>query len=311
MSQLRQITFYEKGRIGKQKGSVREDYDVPFAHTPAFFGNHVTSCDNALPGILKHFWGGRAGTATPLARVPDDSVNFIGGFDDFVVGNMREIRRKFDLFGVTVNIICDPSETWNASTDGDFRMCNGEATQEEVGCVLNAKATFVFHEYCCEKTRRFTAEHDQEIIALNAPIGVVGTDHFLMTGRRIPAKLEMELRQLVDAMADSQPNLHGKRYALYGDADQMLAFTQFLRELSEEPAHVLSTNGTDRCASKVRPLWDASPYGAQCKVYPKRDLWHLRSLLFIEPVQFRIGNTHGKYLERHTGHPSCACIPYI
>ncbi len=101
-------------------------------------------------------------------------------------------------------------------------------------------------------------------------------------------------------MADTQPNLHGKRYALYGDADQTLGFTQFLREVSEEPAHVLSTNGTDRCASKVRALLDASPYGAQCKVYPMRDLGTF-SLLFIEPVQFLIGNTHGKYLERHTG----------
>ncbi len=192
MSQLRQITFDGKGGIGEQKGSVREDYDVPFAHTPAFFGNHVTGCDNALPGILKRSWRGKAGTAAPLARVPDDSANFIGGDDDFVVGNMRGIRRNFDLFGVTVNI-CDPSEIWNASTDGDFRMYNGGATKEGVGCALNAKATSVFHEYCCEKARRFTAEHDQEIIALNAPIGVVGTDHFLMTGRRIPAELEMEL----------------------------------------------------------------------------------------------------------------------
>jgi nitrogenase molybdenum-iron protein beta chain len=50
-------------------------------------------------------------------------------------------------------------------------------------------------------------------------------------------------------------------------------------------------------------LFDASPFGKNCKVYPKRDLWHMRSLLFTEPVDFLIGNTYGKYLERDCGVP--------
>jgi nitrogenase molybdenum-iron protein beta chain len=104
-------------------------------------------------------------------------------------------------------------------------------------------------------------------------------------------------------MADSQAHLHGKRYALYGDPDQMLGLTQFLLELGAEPAHVLATNGDDKWAAKVQTMFDSSPYGANCKVYPKRDLWHMRSLLHTEPVDFLIGNTYGKYLERDVGTP--------
>ncbi len=235
-------------------------------------------------------------------------MNFIGGFDGFVVGNMHEVRRIFDSFGVKVNIICDPSETWNTPTDGEFRMYQGGTTKEEVEHALNARATFVFQEFCCERTIKFIAEHGQEVVVLNAPVGVRGTDHFLMeisrvTGKPIPAELEKERGQLVDAMADSQASLHGKRYALYGDPDQMMGYTQFLLELGAEPIHVLSTNGNDAWAGKVQALLDASPYGAACKVYPKRDLWHLRSLLFTEPVDFLIGNTYGKYLERDVGTP--------
>src|SRR5471030_300941 len=148
----------------KQKGSVPEDYDVPFAHTPAFVGSHITGYDKALLGILKHFWDGKAGTSSPLQRVPDDSVNFIGGFDGYVVGNMKEIRRIFDLFGVQVNVLCDPSQTWNTPTDGEFRMYEGGTTKEEVERALNAKATFVFQEYCSEKTSKFIAEHGQEVV---------------------------------------------------------------------------------------------------------------------------------------------------
>ncbi len=292
----------------KQKGSVPDAYDVPFAHTPAFVGSHITGYDNALLGILKHFWDGKAGTAPKVERVPDESINFIGGFDGFVVGNMKEIRRIFGLFGAKVNVLCDPSGNWNTPTDGEFRMYEGGTTKEEVVAALHAKATIVFQEYCSEKTTKFIAEHGQEVVVLNAPMGVAGTDEFVMaisrlTGKPVPAELELERGQLVDAMADSQAHLHGKRFALYGDPDQMLGTTRFLLELGAEPAHVLATNGADPWAKKVQALFDASPYGASCKVYPKRDLWHLRSLLFTEPVDFLIGNTYGKYLERDTKTP--------
>ncbi len=295
-------------KTAKEKGSVPGEFDVPFAHTPAFVGSHVTGYDNALLGVLQHFWDGKAGTAPALERKPDDSINFIGGFDGFVVGNMREIRRIFELFGVKVNVICDPSEVWDTPTDGEFRMYEGGTTKAEVEAGLHAKATIVFQEYCCEKTSKYLAEKGQEVVALNAPVGVAGTDEFLMaisrlSGKPVPAQLERERGQLVDAMADSQSHLHGKRYALYGDPDQMLGYARFLLELGAEPAHVLATNGSENWAQKVQALFDSSPYGDACKVYPKRDLWHLRSLLFTEPVDFLIGNTYAKYLERDTGVP--------
>ncbi|MCK6401910.1 MAG: nitrogenase molybdenum-iron protein subunit beta [Sphaerotilus natans subsp. sulfidivorans] len=292
----------------KQKGSVPADFDVPFAHTPAFVGSHITGYDNALLGVLKHFWDGKAGTAEPLTRVPGESINFIGGFDGFVVGNMKEVRRIFDLFGADVTVLCDPSEVWNTPTDGEFRMYEGGTTKADVEKALHAKATIVFQEFCCEKTAKYLAEKGQEVVVLNAPVGVSGTDEFIMaisrlTGRPVPAQLERERGQLVDAMADSQSHLHGKKYALYGDPDQMIGYTRFLLELGAEPTHVLATNGSEDWAKKVRAVLEASPFGAGGKVYPKRDLWHLRSLLFTEPVDFLIGNTYGKYLERDTGTP--------
>src|SRR5450755_5105852 len=79
-------------KTSKEKGSVPADFDVPFAHTPAFVGSHVTGYDNALLGIIEHFWNGKAGTAPKLERQPNDKINFIGGFDGYTVGNTREIR---------------------------------------------------------------------------------------------------------------------------------------------------------------------------------------------------------------------------
>ena len=53
----------------------------------------------------------------------------------------------------------------------------------------------------------------------------------------------------------------------------------------------------------MQALFDSSPFGKDCKAHAHKDLWHLRSLLFTEPVDFLIGNSHGKYLERDTGTP--------
>jgi nitrogenase molybdenum-iron protein beta chain len=53
----------------------------------------------------------------------------------------------------------------------------------------------------------------------------------------------------------------------------------------------------------MQALLASSPFGADGKVWPGKDLWHLRSLLFTEPVDFLIGNSYGKFLERDTGTP--------
>ncbi len=295
-------------KTAKEKGSVPAEFDVPFAHTPAFVGSHVTGYDNALLGVIKHFWDGKADTAPRLERVPGETINFIGGFDAFVVGNIPEVRRMLGLMDVPNIVLCDPSDNWNTPTDGNFLMYDGGTTKDQVEQAIHSKATIVFQEFCAQKTAKFIAEHGQEVVALNHPMGVTGTDRFLMaisriTGKPIPPALERERGRLVDAIADSQAHLHGKKYALYGDPDLMLGLTEFLLELGAEPTHVLSTNGDTEWAAKVQALFDASPFGKGCKVYPKRDLWHMRSLLFTEPVDFLIGNTYGKYLERDTGVP--------
>jgi nitrogenase molybdenum-iron protein beta chain len=280
----------------REKGVIPRDFDVPFAHTPAFVGSHVTGYDNALKGVLQSFWKGKT-------REPNTSFNFIGGFDGFVVGNMPAMRRMLDAFEADYTILCDPSDAWNTPGDGEFNMFQGGTSKDEIRRALNAKATVSFQQFCTEKTLKYVAEQGQEVVSFNHPIGVAGTDAFLMkiaelTGKPVPASLERERGRLVDAIADSQAHLHGKKFALYGDPDLTIGLTAFLLELGAEPTHIMASNGDDSWAAKVQALLDASPYGKDCHVYPKRDLWHMRSLLHTEPVDFLIGNSHGKYLER-------------
>ncbi|NKF30855.1 nitrogenase molybdenum-iron protein subunit beta, partial [Pseudomonas sp. BGM005] len=124
-----------------------------------------------------------------------------------------------------------------------------------------------------------------------------------ITGKEIPPAIGLERGRLVDAMADSQAWLHGKKYAIYGDPDFVYAVARFVLETGGEPTHCLATNGTPAWEAEMKALLASSPFGKDAQVWAGKDLWALRSLLFTEPVDLMIGNSYGKYLERDTGTP--------
>ena len=295
-------------KSAKEKGSVPQELDVPFAHTPAFVGSHITGYDNALKGILEHFWDGKAGTAPRIEREPNGKLNFIGGFDGYTVGNLREIKRIFSLMGVDATIVGDNSDVWDTPGDGNFRMYDGGTTLEEAANSIHANATISMQEFCTVKTLDYIESKGQETVAFNHPLGVEATDRFLMevsrlTGKPIPESLELERGRLVDAIADSSAVIHGKKFAIFGDPDMTLGLAGFLLELGAQPVHILSTNGNAAWEEKGDALLASSPFGKDCHAWAGKDLWHMRSLLFTEPVDFLIGSTYGKYLERDTNTP--------
>ena len=285
----------------KDKGSVPKEFDVPFAHTPAFVGSHVTGYDNMIKGILSHFWDGQT-------RTPGDSLNIIPGFDGYSVGNIRELKRILDLMGVSYTILSDTADVFDTPTDGHYRMYDGGTSLESVKAALNAKATISLQALCTYKTLPWIAEKGQATKALTYPLGVGGTDELLMTvsaltGKPIPAELEKERGRLVDAIADSAAYLHGKRFALFGDPDVTVGLTRFLLEMGCEPVHILATNGDKEWAATIEKTLATSPFGRDGKPWAGKDLWHMRSLLATEPVDFLIGSSYGKYLERDCNVP--------
>ncbi len=285
----------------KTKGSVPQDFDVPFAHTPAFVGSHVDGYDNMVKGVLEHFWKGKP-------REANGAVNIIPGFDGFVVGNNRELKRILDLMGVDYTLLSDAADQFDTPADGEFRMFDGGTRIEDIEGAINAKATISLQSWCTRKTLDYCAEQGQETAAFHYPLGVAATDELLMkladlSGKAIPVEIEKERGRLIDAMADSQSHLHGKKYAIYGDPDFVYAMARFVMETGGEPIHCLATNGTPKWEEEMNALLASSPFGANAKVWPGKDLWHMRSLLFTEPVDFLIGSSYGKYLERDTGTP--------
>jgi len=288
----------------KTEGYLDKDFPVPFAHTPSFVGSHVTGWDNMEEGILRYFTLNEMEGKEPGKN---GKVNVVPGFETYL-GNYRVIKRMLKEMGVEYTYLCDPEEILDTPCDGEFRMYAGGTTIPEIKDAPNAITTLLLQPMGLEKTRKFVeGTWNQEVPKFSIPMGVDGTDDFLMevsrvTGKPIPDSLAKERGRLVDMMTDSHPWLHGKKMALYGDPDFTYGMVRFLMELGIEPTHIVCHNGSKRWAKAVNKLLESSPYGVHGKTYPGADLWHLRSLCFTDKPDFLIGNSHGKYIQRDTLH---------
>lgn len=285
----------------KQEGHLPEEVPVPYAHTPSFVGSHITGYDNMLKGILSTL------TKDQKAENTNGKFNFNLGFDPYV-GNTRELKRILDLFGVDYTILSDNSDTFDSPNTGDFQMYNGLTTLEDAADSINAEGSFFFQKYTTPKSQEFLAKEGDQKTYNFRPFGIKGTDEFLMnlsaiTGKAIPKVLQEERGRAVDAMTDSQAWVHGKRIALYGDPDHVITLVNLLLELGAEPVHIVVSNSNDKFEAELREILTASPYGQEATIWGGKDLWHLRSLMFTEPVDLLIGNSYGKYLWRDTGTP--------
>jgi len=285
----------------KEQGAIPSELPVPFAHTPSFVGSHITGYDNMLKGILSYLTAG-------AKKRPNGKINIIPGFDTYT-GNIREIKRLLNLMNVRYTILADISDVMDSPNTGEYRLYPGGTPLDEAVDSINAIATVAIQRYSTVKTGEFIKEvWGQAFIALPMPIGISNTDRFLetiskITGSAIPQEIEDERGRAVDAMIDSHPYVHGKRFALVGDPDLLLGLISFLMEMGGMPVHIVCTNGDKNFEGEAYTLLSKSPFGREGKVYIGKDMWHLRSLLFTEPVDFLIGNSHAKFLWRDTGTP--------
>ncbi|MBO9998003.1 MAG: nitrogenase molybdenum-iron protein subunit beta [Cyanobacteria bacterium SID2] len=285
----------------KEAGVVPQDLPVPYAHTPSFVGSHIVGYDNMLKGILSNLTEGKERGES------NGKINIIPGFETYT-GNLREVKRLLSLMDVPFTMLADNEELLDSPNDGEFRMYQGGTTLEDAADAINADTTISLQRYSTVKTRGFIEKSWKQESKVLRPVGIRGTDEFLMalsamTGKPIPRELEIERGRAVDAYTDSQAWIHGKRVAIYGDPDLVMGVLGVLLELGAEPVHIVVTNSNNEFEAEAKALLESSPCGKDATVWGGKDLWHLRSLMFTEPVDLLIGNSYGKYLQRDTGTP--------
>lgn len=286
----------------KKGGHIEQDFPVPFAHTPSFVGSHTTGWDNMFEGMIKYF---TLNEMEGKSVGSNGKINLVPGFETYL-GNYRVMHRYMKEMGIGYSLLSDPSEVLDTPADGTFRMYEGGTTIAEVKDAPNAIDTLLLQPWQLEKTKKFVqGTWHQPATAINIPMGLEWTDAFLMkvselTGKPIPASIELERGRLVDMMTDSHAWLHGKKFAVYGDADFVMGMTKFLLECGAEPSDVLVNHANKRWQKAMQKVCDESPYGKNTQIHIGKDLWHFRSLMFTNKPDFMIGNSYGKFIQRDT-----------
>ena len=288
----------------RKAGHIPEDFPVPFAHTPSFVGSHTTGWDNMFEGFQRYF---TLNAMDDKVVGSNGKINIVPGFETYL-GNFRVMHRMMKEMGVEYSLLSDPTEILDTPADGEYRMYDGGTTQEEMKDAPNAIDTLCLQPWQLVKTRKFVETvWKQPTSHISIPMGLEWTDDFLMkvselTGKPIPESLAKERGRLVDMMTDSHSWLHGKRIALWGDADFVLGMVKFLLELGAEPTDILCHHANKRWKKEVEKLLASSPYGKNGVVHTGHDLWHFRSLMFTNKPDFMIGNSYGKFIQRDTLH---------
>lgn len=275
---------------------------IPYAHTPSFVGSHITGYDNMMKGILE-----QTNPARSEKVLDEERVNIIPGFEPYI-GSLNEIKAISKLFSDKIVMLGDHSDQWDTGA-GKYEMYAGGTTLEDTKTAINAKATISLQKYSTVSTAKTIKNKWKQEYKTANPIGLSGTDEFVMmlselTGKDVPEELKVQRARLVDAMQDSYPYMHGKKFAVYGDPDFLIGLVSFLVEMGAEPTHILCNNAPRKgWKDDIEAILEKSPAKDDCQIWPNKDLWHLRSLLFTEPVDFMIGNVYGKELYRDTGTP--------
>jgi nitrogenase molybdenum-iron protein beta chain len=279
-----------------------DDLPITYAHTPSFVGSHITGYDNMMKAMLEQLNPSRSEKVVDEGR-----INIIPGFEPYL-GSLAEVKEICASFSDKIHMIGDHEEQWNTGAGG-YSLYAGGTTMDIAKTAINAEHTISLQKYSTVQTAKTIKNKWKQGFATCNPIGLAGTDEFVMklaelTGKEVPEVLKTQRAQLVDAMQDSYPYMHGKKFAVYGDPDFLLGLVSFIVEMGGIPTHVLCHNAPRKgWEDDMKAIIAKSDWADDCNIWAGKDLWALRSLLFTEPTDFLIGNVYGKELYRDTGIP--------
>jgi len=282
-------------------GKIPEGKAVIHCNTPSYVGSHVTGFSNMVTGFVKYF--SEKQELTNGSGWKHERINVIPGWVE--PSDMREVKRLAAEMGVKTIVFPDTSDVLDAPQTGNFEMyAKGGVTVQELRETGSAKATIALGPTASgaaaeELTKKCGVPNE----TLPLPIGLAGTDRYIdalrrLAGVEVPASIEDDRGRLVDMICDTSQYTYGKRVALWGDPDQLIALCGFLLELDMKPVYVVTgTPGKVFDKRMAEVLGDRVPE-AKYKQGPCADMFLMHQWIKNESVDLLIGNTYGKYIAR-------------
>ncbi|MDC7227759.1 MAG: nitrogenase component 1, partial [Spirochaetales bacterium] len=286
------------GQITKKAiddGKVPEGKRIVYVSTPSYVGSHVTGFSSMCAAIAREF--------CVNADEKTEQINILPGWVE--PADMREIKRLVYEMRVPSVIFPDTSGVLDTPMTGSQEMFpKGGTTVEELESTGKSFHTFAMGKFASEAgARELQKKAQTPYTMLDLPIGIKATDRFLMsmseiTGHPVPDSLTEERGRVVDLIADMQQYFSGKKVALFGDPDQLLAITEFLLDLDMKPVHLVSGTPGKFFMNRMSELLDEEIPSANYKNGARADVFLLHQWMKNEPVDLIIGNSYGKYIAR-------------
>jgi nitrogenase molybdenum-iron protein beta chain len=275
-------------------GKIPEGKYVFHCNTPSYIGSHVTGYANMTKAMVDYY-AQKNGHKTK-------TVNLIPGFVE--PSDMAEIRRLATAMGVETIMFPDTSKVLNGPLTGKYKMYpEGGVTIDQLKQTGSSRGTIGLGELATGvAARALDAKCKVPCQVLNLPIGLQDTDIFIDTLRRmagvnVPDTIDLERGQLIDAISDYQQYLYGKRVALVGDPDQLLALSRFLVALDMKPVYMVTgTPAGKKYTAALEEVVADVPDETRIKV--PGDMFLLHQWIKQEPVDLIIGNTYCKYIAK-------------
>jgi nitrogenase molybdenum-iron protein beta chain len=276
-----------------EEGKVPDGGRVIHANTPSFVGSHITGFANMTKAMVKYL-----AEKTGETR---DQINVIPGWVD--PADMRELKRLAAALGVNIVMFPDTSDVLDSPQTGVYEMYpKGGATVGQIASSGDSIATVALGHFASHPAATALDEKCKVPSALlELPIGVGCTDKYIdalrsYAGVAVPVSINLERGRLLDVMGDMSQYFYGKRVALAGDPDHLIALTQFLVELDMKPAYVITGSPGNHFETRVREI--LKDHAPDAKVKQCADFFELHQWIKNEPVDLLISNTYGKYVAR-------------
>jgi len=274
-------------------GKIPRGKRVIHTNTPSFKGSHVTGFANMTQSMVQYLsetTGKRTG-----------QLNILPGFVE--PSDMTEIKRILSLMGIRSVLFPDTSEVVNGPLDGRFHMYpKGGATVGQINSAGDSQFTVALGRTASlAAAKLLDTKCGVPFENLDLPIGIQATDAFVdclrkTAGVSVPGSLMVERGQVVDVMTDMHQYFYGKKAALVGDPDQLVALAQFLTDMDMKILYVVT--GTPAGAKFEERIRSFTGDDTIVKYGAGADMFHFHQLIKSGKPDLIFGNTYAKYIAR-------------
>lgn len=220
--------------------------------SPSYQGDHMLGFYRAVKSTVD--------TLAKKSLLPKKQINVFPGFVS--PADLRHLKQIFKDFNIETIMLPDYSDTLDGGSWNDYeRIPAGGTTLEAIKSMGDSLASLEL-SWVSEKESAAKVLKDKFDVAshsLGWPLGVKQTDRFFralenVTGTKKPLEYEKSRGRLVDSYVDGHKIVFGKKVAIYGEEDLVIAMTGFAAEIGMKPVLAAAGYSSGKFEDKLKEV---------------------------------------------------------